>query len=41
MKSVLNQFDLIVDTVPYNHDLKPHVQLLALNGTIVLVGYLR
>ena len=27
MKSVLNQFDLIVDTVPYNHDLKPIFQL--------------
>ncbi|NBG82890.1 alcohol dehydrogenase catalytic domain-containing protein [Acinetobacter baumannii] len=40
MKSVLNQFDLIVDTVPYNHDLKPYIPTLALNGTIVLVGYL-
>ncbi|MGR2824883.1 NAD(P)-dependent alcohol dehydrogenase [Acinetobacter sp. 1124_18A] len=40
MKSVLNQFDLIIDTVPYNHDLKPYIPTLALNGTIVLVGYL-
>ncbi|MPW43229.1 NAD(P)-dependent alcohol dehydrogenase [Acinetobacter guerrae] len=40
MKSVGNQFDLIIDTVPYNHDLKPYIPTLALSGTIVLVGYL-
>lgn len=40
MKSVLNQFDLIVDTVPYDHDLKPYIPTLALDGAIVLVGYL-
>ena len=40
MKSVANQFDLIVDTVPYDHDLKPYIPTLTLNGTIVLVGYL-
>ena len=40
MKAVRNQFDLIIDTVPYNHDLKPYIPTLSLNGTIVLVGYL-
>ena len=40
MNSVANQFDLILDTVPYDHDLKPYIPTLALNGTIVLVGYL-
>ena len=40
MKTVRNQFDLIIDTVPYDHDLKPYVKTLALNGTLVLVGYL-
>lgn len=40
MKAVSRQFDLIIDTVPYDHDLKPYVPTLALNGTLVLVGYL-
>ena len=40
MKSVKNQFDLIIDTVPYDHDLKPYIPTLALSGTLVLVGYL-
>ena len=40
MKAARNQFDLIIDTVPYEHDLKPYVSTLALNGTLVLVGYL-
>ncbi|MFS2223559.1 NAD(P)-dependent alcohol dehydrogenase [Pantoea sp. B65] len=40
MAAVSNQFDLIIDTVPYVHDLKPYVTTLALNGTLVLVGYL-
>lgn len=40
MKAVRNQFDLILDTVPYDHDLKPYIPTLALSGTLVLVGYL-
>ena len=40
MAAVKGQFDLIVDTVPYVHDLKPYVPTLATNGTLVLVGYL-
>lgn len=31
-------FDLIVDTVPYQHDVNPYLPTLALNGTLVLVG---
>ncbi|WP_216940278.1 NAD(P)-dependent alcohol dehydrogenase [Acinetobacter sp. BY419] len=40
MSSVVNQFDLIIDTVPYNHDLEAYIPTLTLDGTIVLVGYL-
>lgn len=40
MTAVKGQFDLIVDTVPYVHDLNPYIPTLALNGTLVLVGYL-
>ncbi len=40
MKAAANQFNLIIDTVPYVHDLKPYVPTLALSGTLVLVGYL-
>lgn len=38
MAAAANTFDLIIDTVPYTHDLKPYVPTLALNGTLVLVG---
>lgn len=38
MKSVANTFDVIIDTVPYTHDLKPYVPTLAISGTLVLVG---
>lgn len=40
MKVTANQFDLIIDTVPYVHDLNPYIPTLALSGTLVLVGYL-
>ena len=40
MKAAANQFDLIIDTVPYVHDLNPYIPTLALSGTLVLVGYL-
>lgn len=40
MKSVRNEYDLIIDTVPYKHDLNPYVNTLSINGTLVLVGYL-
>ncbi|STY59240.1 NADP-dependent alcohol dehydrogenase C 2 [Mannheimia haemolytica] len=38
MADVANTFDLIIDTVPYTHDLKPYIPTLALDGTLVLVG---
>lgn len=38
MKSVLNKFDLIINTVPYEHDINPYMNTLTLNGTLVLVG---
>lgn len=40
MQAAKRQFDLIVDTVPYEHDLNPYLPTLALNGTLVLVGQL-
>lgn len=40
MASVTGLFDLIVDTVPYEHDVNPYLPTLALNGTLVLVGYM-
>ena len=40
MAEVHGRFDLIIDTVPYVHDLNPYVDTLALDGALVLVGYL-
>lgn len=38
MKAVANRFDLIIDTVPYEHDLNPYLPTLKFDGTLVLVG---
>jgi alcohol dehydrogenase (NADP+) len=40
MASVAGRFDLIIDTVPYVHDVNPYVPTLATGGTLVMVGYL-
>lgn len=40
MKSVAGKFDVIIDTVPYVHDVNPYIETLSINGTLVLVGYL-
>ena len=40
MGAVQDRFDLIIDTVPYAHDLNPYLPALATNGTLVLVGFL-
>jgi uncharacterized zinc-type alcohol dehydrogenase-like protein len=40
MKLVKGKFDLIIDTVPYIHDVNPYITTLNINGTVVLVGYL-
>jgi uncharacterized zinc-type alcohol dehydrogenase-like protein len=40
MLEVKGNFDLIIDTVPYVHDLNPYVSTLDIAGTLVLVGYL-
>lgn len=40
MAGVKNQFDLIIDTVPYVHDINPYMPTLNINGTLVFVGYL-
>jgi len=40
MSAVAGKYDLIVDTVPYVHDINPYVSTLNISGTLVLVGYL-
>ncbi|RZJ29303.1 MAG: NAD(P)-dependent alcohol dehydrogenase [Flavobacterium sp.] len=40
MQSVAGKFDVIIDTVPYIHDVNPYVSTLNISGTLVLVGYL-
>ncbi len=40
MASVAGKFDVIIDTVPYVHDINPYVGTLAVSGTLVIVGYL-
>ncbi len=40
MEGAMGRFDLIIDTVPYEHDLNPYVNTLSTNGTLVVVGYL-
>lgn len=40
MNAVNGKFDLIIDTIPYVHDVNPYVGTLNINGALVLVGYL-
>ncbi len=40
MKAAANSLDLIIDTVPVEHELNPYLPLLDVDGTIVLVGQL-
>ncbi len=40
MQNAMGRFDVIIDTVPYAHDLNPYVGTLTTNGTLVVVGYL-
>jgi uncharacterized zinc-type alcohol dehydrogenase-like protein len=40
MAAVNNRFELIIDTVPYVHDINLYLPSLSLNGTLVLVGFL-
>ena len=40
MENAMGHFDLIIDTVPYAHDLNPYIGTLTTNGTLVVVGYL-
>jgi alcohol dehydrogenase (NADP+) len=39
MAAVNNKFSLIIDTVPYVHDVNPYMSSLSLDGTLVLVGF--
>ena len=40
MNNVKGKFDLIIDTVPYDHDINPYIATLNISGTLVLVGYI-
>lgn len=40
MLAAKGKFDVIIDTVPYDHDLNPYIQTLATNGNLVLVGFI-
>ena len=40
MKEVAGRFDVIIDTVPYDPDVNPYMPTLALEGVLVLVGYM-
>jgi uncharacterized zinc-type alcohol dehydrogenase-like protein len=40
MASVNGRFDLIIDTVPYAHDVNQYLPSLSINGALVLVGLL-
>jgi uncharacterized zinc-type alcohol dehydrogenase-like protein len=39
MQAVSNKFDVIIDTIPYNHDVNPYLQTLGFEGALVMVGY--
>jgi uncharacterized zinc-type alcohol dehydrogenase-like protein len=38
MQAAKRKFDLMIDTIPNTHDLKPYLDLLNVDGSIVLVG---
>jgi uncharacterized zinc-type alcohol dehydrogenase-like protein len=40
MQAVANSFDVIIDTVPNDHDVNPYLPTLALDGTLALVGFI-
>ncbi len=40
MAELAGRFDVIIDTVPYDHDVNPYMATLALEGVLVLVGYM-
>ncbi|MDR2207210.1 MAG: NAD(P)-dependent alcohol dehydrogenase [Flavobacteriaceae bacterium] len=40
MQAAFGKFDLIIDTVPYDHNINPYISTLAVNGTLVIVGYI-
>lgn len=40
MKAAAGSLDLIIDTVPVEHELNPYLPLLDIDGTLVLVGQL-
>lgn len=39
MSAAHDFFELIIDTVPYEHDVNPYISLLKTHGKLVIVGY--
>ena len=39
LSSLRNQFDMVLDTVPYAHDVNPYMTTLAPGGKLVMLGY--
>lgn len=40
MRASAGTFDLIIDTIPFSHDLNPYVKQLKVDGTLVVLGAL-
>lgn len=40
IEAAAGRFDVILDTVPYEHDFNPYIATLSTNGTLVILGYL-
>lgn len=40
MSAVAGRFHLVIDTVPYAHDLSPYLSTVAVGGDLVIVGYM-
>jgi len=38
MANAAHSFDVLIDTIPSEHDLSPYIDILAVDGTLVLVG---
>eukprot|EP00742_Colponemidia_sp_Colp-10_P010588 GILJ01011642.1.p1 GENE.GILJ01011642.1~~GILJ01011642.1.p1 ORF type:complete len:134 (+),score=24.73 GILJ01011642.1:53-403(+) len=40
MKEYADYFDVILDTIPYQHDLTPYIECVGVGGVCVTVGYM-
>ena len=40
MEKVRGYFDIVIDTIPYDHDINTYLNVLAPNGAVSIVGYI-